>query len=180
VGRDAPADDPIGLFGDGRLAMMHGDDRLLSRLVGRQGDWALAPEPVDPKRPDEGTSFRYLNYMGISSTAAHGDQAWKIAKMLSGGENARTVPGTGIPIRRPEAALLFGKLDLSAFYALRPERPVTSGKEPQGLNPEFYLDFYAEGERLAKEAASGKTDVGKALSELEGFGRALIRKGSYG
>ncbi|TVX99103.1 ABC transporter substrate-binding protein [Cohnella terricola] len=175
-GQDAAGEDPIKQFSEGKIAMIYGDDRLIAQIINRKADWAMVSEPIHSKQPDVGNNYRYLQYMGLSVNAPHRDLAWEVMKLLNGEKAALSFSGQGIPIRKAVANIRYNHLDLKAFYSLRPRDSEFEDPAPTGLDPEFYLDLYSEGDKKVKEVIENKVTIDQALLELEELGQVLVKR----
>ncbi|BBI31227.1 ABC transporter substrate-binding protein [Cohnella abietis] len=175
-GQDAAGEDPIKQFSEGKMAMIYGDDKLLTQITDRKADWAMVSEPFHSKQPDVGKNYRYLQYMGLSVNAPHRELAWEVMKLLNGEKAALSFSGQGIPIRKAVANTSYNNFDLKPFYSLRPNDSEAADLAPTGLNPEFYLDLYSEGDKKVKEVIESKVTIDQALLELEELGQALVKR----
>jgi len=171
-----PNGPPLTLFTEGKIAMMYGDETILSHAVDDHVAWGTVSAPVSSRSPDQGAGLHYLAYYGVHSKGGKPDLAWEIIKRLNGEEIAGANLGRGIPLRKNLAAQQFKGIDLMPFYRLASYPAFGGTRLPRNITSDFFMKFSMEGERKAAAVLSGELTIDEALKQLEDAGQVLLEE----
>lgn len=138
--------------------------------------WGLVTVPVATRMSDQSDYYNIQEIYGISSTADHAEEAWKLIEFITGDihkmkANVDSQQINGLPART-ELIRAVGHHDLSPLYVLN---PVTTSNNPYDyVHDEILNAFKVVGQSIVEEAIQNSLSVDEAIHKIEIEGQRVI------
>lgn len=138
--------------------------------------WDMVTVPVATRMSDQSDYYDIQEIYGISSTANHAEEAWKLIEFITGDTqkmkaNVDNQLINGLPART-ELIKAAGHHDLSPLYVLN---PVTNSNNPYDyIDYEILNAFKVVGQSIVEEAIQNSLSVDEAIYKIEVEGQRVI------
>lgn len=138
--------------------------------------WDMVTVPVATRMSDQSDYYDIQEIYGISSTANHAEEAWKLIEFITGDTqkmkaNVFNQLINGLPART-ELIKAAGHHDLSPLYVLN---PVTNSNNPYDyIDYEILNAFKVVGQSIVEEAIQNSLSVDEAIYKIEVEGQRVI------